>query len=297
MMKMSRAALLFLFSWSVCGTAASQEILLETKPSGDTLPAESRVTGEGLPETSIIEGDLAEPDQIRMDPDSLFRHASTLYQEGDYESALETYRKVLDAGFESADLYYNMGNAAFRSNSIGYAILYYEKTLKMDPFHEDARHNLEFVSRYRVDTFEQVPRLFIRVWIEKLVSIFPERTWSILSLVFFLLVLTSMVLYLFSRRLFLKKTGFFSAMIGLLLFSISLLSGISRHRSIVRPDTGIILAPSVLVRSTPSRSGTELFILHEGTRVELNERVAGWRNIRVEDGREGWIPSDDFESI
>jgi tetratricopeptide (TPR) repeat protein len=287
MLKISKPALFLLFSWSVFGTAASQEILLETQPSGDTLNAEKRVEGAGLPEKSISEGD----------PDSLFRHANTLYQEGDYESALETYQKVLDAGFESADLYYNMGNAAFRSNSIGYAILYYEKTLKMDPFHEDARHNLEFVSRYRLDTFEQVPRLFIWVWIEKLVSIFPERTWSILSLVFFILVLVSTVFYLFARKLVLKKTGFFSALIGLLLFSISLFSGIARHHSIVRPDKGIVLAPSVVVRSTPSQSGTELFILHEGTRVELNERVAGWRNIRVEDGREGWIPSEDFESI
>jgi len=232
-----------------------------------------------------------------LHPDSLFRHGNRLYQHGGFEAALDVYGAVVDAGLESADLYYNMGNAAFRSNNIGHAILYYEKALKLDPFHENARHNLEFVSRYRVDTFEEVPRLFIRTWIDKLVRIFPERTWSMLSLALFVLLLASVVLYLFARRLTWKKAGFFSALFGLLFFLITLFSGIARHRNITRPDAGIIVAPSVVVKSSPSESGTELFILHEGTRVGLNEEVTGWRNIRVIDGREGWIRADDFESI
>ncbi len=103
--------------------------------------------------------------ELLASSDSLFQSANQRYQEGNYEKALEDYRKISESGLESADLYYNMGNAAYRSNSIGYAILYYEKALKMEPAHDDAGNNLEFAARYQVDTFEEVPELFLRIWI------------------------------------------------------------------------------------------------------------------------------------
>ena len=236
-------------------------------------------------------------DLYQANIDSLYLEANSLYQQGQYEPALEKYNAVILSGKESADLYYNMGNAAYRSNSIGHAILYYEKALKLEPTHQDAIHNLDFVSRYRLDTFEEVPVLFIGSWIEGFVRIFPEHTWSILAMAFFAIILCGLLFYLFSRHMLIKKMGFISSAVALLFFLITLSSSISRHRDIVNPDSGIILAPSVVVRSSPSESGTELFILHEGTKIDINEEVSGWQNIRVIDGREGWIMSSDFQSI
>jgi len=235
--------------------------------------------------------------KVSATTDSLYLRANELYQEGEYEMALNVYREITGEGVESPGLYYNMGNAAYRSNSIGYAILYFEKTLKLDPSHEDARHNLGFVSRYRLDTFEQVPELFLTSWSRVLVRSLSESTWSILALVLFVVFLGSILIYLFSQRLPLKKIGFFIALFGLLLFVVSLSSALSSHKNIIQPEAGIILSPSVVVRSSPSDSGTELFILHEGTKVKINEEVSGWHNIRVIDGREGWIGAADFESI
>ncbi len=232
-----------------------------------------------------------------VDIDSLYFDANSLYQSGSYEQALERYNSIILNGKESADLYYNMGNAAYRSNSIGHAILYYEKALKLEPGHEDALNNLEFVSRYRLDAFEQVPVLFIRAWVQGFVQLFPEQTWSILALIFFVIILGGILVYLFSRYMVMKKVAFISALLALVLFVLSISSAIARHKDVVNPDTGIILAPSVVVRSSPSTSGTELFILHEGTKIKVNEEVSGWQNIIVIDGREGWIRSDDFESI
>jgi len=231
------------------------------------------------------------------DLDSLYQKGNSLYEEGKYEEALGIYYQVIGQNMESADLYYNMGNAAYRSNSIGYAILYYEKALKLEPTHEDAANNLEFVSQYRLDAFEEVPRLFMGSWISGFVHLLPERIWSVVALLLFLVVLTGILIYLFAKRMAWKKTGFLSSVAGLLLFVLALSSAASRHREIVRPDSGIILAPSVVVRSSPSESGTELFILHEGTKVEISEEVGGWQNIRVIDGREGWILAEDFDSI
>jgi tetratricopeptide (TPR) repeat protein len=230
-------------------------------------------------------------------PDSLYQKASELYESGKYESALAAYREIITSGFEAPDLYYNMGNAAFRSNNIGHAVLYYEKALKLDPSHQDATHNLEFVSRYKVDAFEEVPELFIRTWISAAVDALPERTWSILALLGFVLTLACLLLYLFAKGLTLKKTGFFAALVGLILFIFTISAALTQHRGIVQPEFGIIISPSVIVRSTPSESGIELFILHEGARIRANEQVTGWYNIRIIDGREGWVRTGDFEHI
>ncbi len=234
---------------------------------------------------------------VSANSDSLYMKANRLYEEGEYELALEVYQEVILSGFESPDLYFNIGNAAYRSNSIGSAVLYYEKALKLDPSHEDAQHNLDFVSRYRVDTFEKVPELFIRTWSQALVQSLSERIWSLFSLSLFILFMGSILIYLFSKRLVFKKIGFFSALLGLLIFIVTISSAISSHRNIIHPESGIILSPSVVVRSSPSDTGTELFILHEGTKVGLNEEISDWQNIRVMDGREGWIETVDFESI
>lgn len=245
----------------------------------------------------IVISNIPAINQDQLDADSLYLHANELYQQGQYEPALEAYNAAILSGFESADLYYNMGNAAYRSNSIGHAILYYEKALKMEPSHEDALHNLDFVSRYRLDTFEEVPNLFIGEWISWFVLLFPEQTWSMLALISFIIVLAGLLLFLFARLIGLKKAGFISGLVALVIFLITFSSARSRHRDVVNPDEGIILAPSVVVRSSPSPSGTELFILHEGTKIEINEEISGWQNIKVIDGREGWITTRDFESI
>ncbi|MEN8156608.1 MAG: SH3 domain-containing protein [Bacteroidota bacterium] len=235
--------------------------------------------------------------QLFAATDSLYSKAGDLYELEEYENALTLYREIVTSGYEAADLYYNMGNAAFRSNSIGYSVLYYEKALKLDPVHHDAAHNLAYLSRYRVDAFEEVPEFFIRTWISAAVHALPERTWSILALFSFVLTLVWVLLYLYTKRMALKKTGFFAALMGLILFIFTLSSAIAGHRSIIHPDSAIIISPSVVVRSTPSESGNELFILHEGTKIRVNEEVTGWQNIRIIDGREGWIPAGDFENI
>jgi hypothetical protein len=279
-MKQAARFLIFIFTWIYFVPVSADD-----SPSGE--PIGSDLLGSGL--VAGIQED--------MSADSLFLNANNLYQQGDYEAALEMYNSIILGGHESADLYYNMGNAAYRSNSIGHAILYYEKALKLEPAHQDAIHNLDFVSRYRLDTFEEVPVLFLGAWIKWVIRLLPEKIWSILALFFFIVILAGLLVYLFSRQIAVKKTGFISGLVALVLFALTLSSAIDRYRDIVTPDFGIILAPSVVVRSSPSESGTELFVLHEGTKIEMNEEVAGWQNIRVPDGREGWIMTGNFESI
>ena len=162
---------------------------------------------------------------------------------------------------------------------------------------KDAENNLEFLSRYKSDAFEEVPEFFIRTWLAKAVNALPERIWSMMALLGFVVTMTFILLYIFTRGIRLKKISFFASLAGLVFTIFTLSSALASHHEIIHPESGIILSPSVIVRSTPSETGTELFILHEGTSVKVNEEVTGWHNIRIIDGREGWIRTDDFGTI
>ncbi len=229
--------------------------------------------------------------------DSLYSSAIQSYDQGDFEKALELFRSIKDQGQVSGELFYNMGNAAFRSNQIGYAILYYEKALKEDPGYENAKVNLNFVSRYKEDQLESVPELSVRSWMRTLVRLFNSGTWALLALLLFILTLASLFLYIFSARTSLRKTGFFTALAAFLIFLLALLSGIRQHQREKNPEEAIVISSSVIVRSTPNSSGNDLFVLHEGTKVDLLDEVTGWQNIRISDGRVGWIAEDAIEAI
>src|SRR6056297_1080930 len=140
--------------------------------------------------------------------DSVYHRAGKAYDTGDYEEALALYRQLNEQGLEEADLYYNMGNAAFRSNKLGFAILYYEKALKLNPSMEEAQVNLDYVSRFKEDNLEKVPELFIKTWIRSLVLSLSANGWGAASLLLFALFLAALAAYIFARRMAVKKSGF-----------------------------------------------------------------------------------------
>lgn len=230
-------------------------------------------------------------------PDSLFIRASVAYSSGNYELALDLYKEITNTNNESPELYYNMGNSAYRSNKLGYAVLYYKKALKLNPSFEEAEKNLAYVSIFKEDQLESVPEFFLGSWIRSLFSLFSLGTWSILALAMFAILLFGTITYIFAPNLGVKKMGFFSGILGLLLFIMSISGAIHRNKEIVKSDQAVIIAPSVLVKSTPSNSGTDLFVLHEGTDIVIDESVGEWTEIRISDGRIGWILSESLEII
>lgn len=229
--------------------------------------------------------------------DSLFIKANDAYSSGNYEQAFSSYKQIQEQNFESAELYFNMGNAAFRSNKLGYSILYYEKALKLDPSYEEAQTNLKYVSVYKEDQLDTVPEFFLKTWIKSLFSVFTVSIWSYIALGLFFITLLGILIYIFSRSLSLKKAGFFAGTLALLLFVLTFSAALNRNAEIQHPDQAVIIAPSVVVKSSPSLSGTDLFVLHEGTQVKIDEAVGEWIEIKISDGRVGWIQSETLELI
>ncbi len=230
-------------------------------------------------------------------PDSLYYNANKLYQEGRFEESITTYDSIVSSGFESSSLYFNLGNAYFRSNKLGKARLYYEKSLKLNPGDEDAKANLAYLETLLADRFEEVPELFLKKWIRNIVSSLSPDQWSFISIISFLLSVGAILIYLLFRRISVRKTGFFSS-VFLLLISISGFFASARQNKLVKnPDSAVVTDLSVSVKSSPRETGTGLFILHEGTKVWLEDNTAGWREIRLSDGRKGWLPEESIEVI
>ena len=222
--------------------------------------------------------------------------ANTKYTEEDYESAAAIYEEILQGG-ESAVIYYNLGNTYYKQGRLGPAILNYERALLHDPGNEDIQYNLEMTKNQTIDKFESVDRFFLLEWIDALRSLCNTNGWAYISIICFIITLILTGTYIFARIGWLKKVAFFS---GIVLFIVTMVafnfSGNQREKLIAH-DHAIIFSPSVTVKSTPDESGTELFLLHEGTKVKIKRKLGNWIEIQLEDGNVGWISSTEAESI
>lgn len=223
-----------------------------------------------------------------------FEDGNAAYDEGNYEQAMTFYNSVVEAGMESAPLYFNMGNTYYKMKDYPHAILYYEKALKLDPSDEDIRVNLEIANLAVVDKINPIPQSFLARWWDSLRSSFSADGWAWLSVVFFALLLASLFAFLMSRRMGLRKAGFFVGLIALLCLAFSVAFAIENHRALSRHDQAIVMTPTVTVMSSPSDQSVGLFVLHEGAKVRVLDSARDWNKIRIADGSVGWLPASDM---
>ena len=231
---------------------------------------------------------------VTASPDSLYLKANELYKSAEYENAIDLYHQIDTLGYVSSDLYYNTGNAYFRSNKLGKARLYYEKALKLNPSDEDIQNNLRFTETFLTDRFDDVPVLFFVRWYQELESLFNSNDWAKLSILIFLLSLTGFLLYVFVHNNLLRRSGFYIGIIAIFIAVLSLFFSIQQNRE---ANAAIIMNSSVNVKSAPRNSGKDLFILHEGAKVWVNGDLDNWKEIRISDGRKGWVPAGSIELI
>lgn len=230
--------------------------------------------------------------------DSLFNAASAAYSEGQWADAAGIYTAIENLGLESPALYCNMGNAWFKSGDVAKAMLYYERALKLDPSYDDARYNIAVISDFIQDRIEPVPEFILKTWTRDLCYILDSDTWAVISLIFLAAVAVSLLLLFLSSSLALRRTGFFSAIAAFLLTVMSVSFAFWQKADYSRKDGAVIMVPVVSVKSSPSSdTSTDLFILHEGTKVIILDEVGDWRNIELADGRQGWMKSSDMEII
>ena len=225
-----------------------------------------------------------------------WKTAEELYATKQYSEAANMYAEMFQYG-ESAALYYNYANALYKSNQIGLAILNYERALRLDPTNEDIKFNLEFVNKMKTDKIEPLEKFFITEWSESLGKLLTSNEWAYASIISFITMLVLVLLYLFGRKVWLRKTAFFSAFF-LLLFSIITMVYAFQIKSLAENNLeAIVLAGTVSVKSSPDDSGTEVFVIHEGTKVNVLSTLSTWSEVRLADGNVGWLQSSTIEKI
>lgn len=252
---------------------------------------------EVLPDTTImISGAVAE-DQHSLAPEALIDSATKNYVKGLYRKSLEEYEAVMQQGFESSELYFNAGNAAFKINDLALAILYYEKSLKLDPNDEDAQYNLGLVNSRIPDKIEMVPEMFLKRWIKDFRRMLSADQWAVGSIVFFVMALILLGCYFLSRNIILRKAGFWVGVVMLLFSAVAFFSARAETNHLLNNNSAIVFSPSVTIKSSPTEGSTDIFVLHEGTKVFVLENVDDWYKIKIANGSVGWLPSKTIRVI
>lgn len=227
--------------------------------------------------------------------DSLWISGTSAYSEGHWQQALECWTELEALSLESPHLYYNMGNAYFKLSDIPHAILYYEKALKLDPSDRDARYNLDYVSSLTVDRIESVPQFILAQWWKRFCYLMPSGLWASLSLLFLVIMLAGIVALLLSPSRGLRRGSLIAAIVSLLFLSLCLSCSLYQSSRLRSLDGAVITAAVAPVKSSPAAgSSIDLFVLHEGTRVEVVEIAGNWYNIKLSDGRRGWLDKSNL---
>jgi hypothetical protein len=229
--------------------------------------------------------------------DGLIKEAETAYTQEDYNKAIELYEETLKSNGASAEIYYNLGNAYYKANRIAPAILNYERALLLDPGDGDIRFNLQMAREKTVDKIEPLGEFFLVKWIHSLQNRGSADSWAMLGIVSFLLLIFCLLLFFFSRWIRMKKVGFYLGIVCLVVVVVANVFAKSQKDEIVDHAYAIVFSPTVTVKSSPDASGTDLFILHEGTKAFIKSSLGNWKEIELEDGNVGWLPGKDIEII
>lgn len=252
---------------------------------------------QAAPLAAQAAGAQAEIDPATASAEELWQAGNTAYSAGDYTRAAELYTAITDKGLYSAPLYYNLANALFKSGETGGAILYYNRALHLSPGDEDIRHNLEYAERSTKDKIEEIPEFFLVSWAKKVRSTMSCTAWTVISLLLFAATLASCLVYLLSQRIAMRKAGFYGMTAALLLCIATTLMAWSERNMLVERNEAVVMSSSLSVKSSPDKSATDLFVLHEGTVVTIGSTVDGWAEVRIADGNKGWVEIERIERI
>ncbi|MBO5264051.1 MAG: tetratricopeptide repeat protein [Bacteroidaceae bacterium] len=222
----------------------------------------------------------------------------SLYMANDYKEAAYVYEQLLSAEGEAAEVYYNLANSYYKDNEIAKAVLNYERALLLAPADEDVKFNLAIARSKTVDKVSEPYEIFFITWIEAVVNLLGMTAWAIIAITAFVILLLSVLLFLFSRNITIRKVTFFLAVFTLLLTVFANLAALHHYHNMENGNGAIIMLPSVTAKSTPDASGTDLFVIHEGRKVYIcDDTMKGWKEIELEDGTRGWVPAASIEKI
>lgn len=229
--------------------------------------------------------------------DSLIISAEKLFSNKKYAEASHIYNSILKARGESFEILYNLGNCYYKSNNIPSAILSYERALRINPGDRDARFNLKLCQNKIVDKIDPVGAFLFSSIYDSAGDLFNSNVWSVFSMIFFALFIAALTGYFFSRISWLKKVSFYGGILSIILTILAVSYSAKKYNESTSHNQAILFTPTVTIKSSPDQSGTDLFVLHEGTKVHILSEIGEWKEIGIDDGNVGWIKSENLVII
>jgi len=217
--------------------------------------------------------------------------SNQFYKSGNYNEAITSYETTLHNGYHGASLFYNLGNAYYRTGKFGLAILYYEKALQLSPDDEDIQHNLVIANSKIVDKVDVVPKFFLFTWWEAMQNLFQPSGWKVFMFTVYLFLMVVIGIFFTARKSSTKKYSFFGGASLLFIFSLSVALYLTKQHQVENYHYGIVLEQTVNVKSSPDEKSSDAFILHEGIKIKVEDKLEGWNKIRLSDGKIGWLES------
>lgn len=227
----------------------------------------------------------------------LWEKGNEAYSQEQYQNALNFYLTIEGEKLVSPELYYNIGNTYFKLGDNPHAILYYERALKYNPSYEDAKNNLAIAQELTLDRIESVPDFILKMQITKIKYWFGADVWAWICVALFVVVALLMLRFRFAWRSASRKVSFVFACIVFFFAICAFLFSISQKADTMQRDYAIITTPVSSVKSSPRSDDVTVFVLHEGTKVELLDQLGEWNRVEISDGRQGWIPAESIEVI
>lgn len=220
------------------------------------------------------------------------------YSQARYDDAIRIYETVIADEGASVELYYNLGNAFYRNNMIGKAILNYERALRIDPTDKDTKANLEHALFMTKDEVTEQYELFLTAWFKAIVNTMGITAWAVIAIVSFILLLSSLLLFFFNRKASIRKTTLVIAVISLFVVIFANIAATHIYNYMNDDSEAVVMKEEAYLKSTPDNSGTELVKIHEGRKVRIiDDTMREWKEVELEEGTVGWLPTTAIERI
>jgi tetratricopeptide (TPR) repeat protein len=230
-------------------------------------------------------------------PEGEMAKANALYQQGKFEEAKDVYQAIASSGVGGGELYYNLGNAYYKTGDIARAILNYERAKRFLPADDDLLHNLQLANLTITDRIEATPRLFLWEYWDGVKSFFSLRGSMASAGGLFALMVGALVAVVLARTYALRKYAAIAALALCAIWLFAMAVFVAKTADSSRDDEAVIVASLTTVKNSPDPKSSDAFVLHAGVKVQITDSFTEWLKIRLADGKVGWLEKTALEII
>jgi tetratricopeptide (TPR) repeat protein len=226
-----------------------------------------------------------------------FEKGNELYRKDQFQEAIQAYESVLNTNKQSAELYFNLGNAYYKLNEVAPAIYNFEKALLLKPNDTDILNNLAFAQKMQIDEVKEMPEVGFGKILNNITSSRHYNSWAWVAVFCSFFMVLFFIGYYFSYRTILKRTFFGGIFFSVLVLILAIFAAIAEKNNELLFRPAIVFDEVLEVKAEPKSDAPNAFVLHEGTKVEVKEDLDNWRKIALPDGTDGWVIKKSIKEL